>query len=47
MKKAMGTTLEGVEPAFYAWLHERFDPIIAARVPDGVVLAGNGANRHA
>ena len=41
MKKAMGTTLEGVEPAFYAWLHERFDPIIAAReVPDGVVLAG-------
>ena len=41
MKKAMGTTLEGVEPAFYTWLHERFDPIIAARdVPDGVVLAG-------
>jgi tetratricopeptide (TPR) repeat protein len=41
MKKAMGTTLEGVEPSFYTWLHERFDPIIAAReVPDGVVLAG-------
>ena len=31
MQKAMGTTLTAMEPAFYTWLHERFDPIIAAR----------------
>jgi tetratricopeptide (TPR) repeat protein len=33
--------LEGVEPAFYAWMHQRFDPIIAARqAPEGVALTG-------
>jgi tetratricopeptide (TPR) repeat protein len=40
MQRTMGGTLATVEPGFLAWLHGRFDPIIAARTaPDDVVLA--------
>jgi tetratricopeptide (TPR) repeat protein len=40
MQRTMGGTLATIEPRFLAWLHGRFDRIIAARTaPDDVVLA--------